>query len=332
MNPATLNNYLKPRLSNFTEIQEIKKLKGGRSNPTYLLITSNNKYVLRSQPHGKLLSTAHDMGREYRILKALETTDVPVPLVFHYCDSREILGVTFYLMEYIEGDISQQFHLPHLNETDRRKTYLNMTQALATLHKIDVQKAGLDDFGKKGNYFERQYHRWLKQYHASEPEDHSAFNELAEWLGENIPKAGKRTIVHGDYRLDNLVFAKKSRKVEAILDWELSTLGNPLSDIGYFLGILNAPQDFPFSGFAEIDRTTLGIPSEEELLELYCRESNIERIENWPFYKAFGFFRLAAIAAGIQRRVILGNAVDPMSKLFGSLTGRLAEVGLDQLQ
>lgn len=326
-----LEAYLQQQIPGFSDLQEIQRLRGGQSNPNWLLVTQGARFVLRSQPPGKLLRSAHAMDREYRVLSSLSSTDVPVPEVYHYCGDTSVIGVTFYVMGYVAGNISHNFHLPELSLQQRRDTYLNMTRALAALHKVDVTTAGLQDFGKKGNYFQRQFHRWSKQYTDSLPEGVPALDELRQWLAAHLPKQeASRTIVHGDYRLDNLVFEPTSRQVAAILDWELSTLGDPLSDLGYFLGVLNLPADFPIRGFGGLDRQSLGIPAERELLEVYLNEMGLAKINNWPFYKAFGFFRLAAIAAGLQRRVNLGIAVDPTSKLYGSLTGKLAEIGLQQ--
>jgi aminoglycoside phosphotransferase (APT) family kinase protein len=331
MDQVKLQHYLSDHISGFGQISEVKKLRGGRSNPNYLILTEKTNYVLRSQPHGKLLQTAHDMGREYRVLSSLADSKVPVPLVFCLCEDISVLGVTFYVMEYVEGDISQSFYLEQLSKEQIRTTYINMIEVLADLHKVDYSRVGLQDFGKKGNYFERQYYRWNKAFKMSIPEGIKEFDDLSKWLGKNLPTDSNRTIVHGDYRLDNLVFHPKTRAVNAVLDWELSTLGDPLSDLGYFLGIMNAPKDFFMSGFGGVDREILGVPSEVELLSLYCDKLELKNIQNWSFYKAFGYFRLSSICAGIQARVQLGNAVDPASKMFASLTAPLAKIGLSQI-
>ena len=328
-----INKYLKTQnLSHSFHFRDIVKLKGGRSNPNYLLISDAGKFVLRRQPFGKLQKSAHNLSREFQVLQALQKTTVPVPEVYHLCENLNVIGVVFYIMSYMEGEISSSFHLPQMSVGLRRDSYLNMIELLAELHKIEYRSIGLQYFGKEGNFYERQYHRWNKSFELSLPEGLVEFTKLSKWLNAHMPEGSITTLIHGDFRLDNMIFNKQNRNIEALLDWELSTLGDPLSDLGYFLGVLNAPSDFIFPGFMGIDRTALGIPSEDEMIDIYCKLTGRETIDNWSFYKAFGYFRLSSICAGIQSRVNQGNAVDDTSRLFGSLTAKIAEIGLQQIQ
>lgn len=308
-----------------------EEMKGGRSNPNYLLTTKSGKYVLRRQPFGKILRTAHNLKREYIVQSALFDSKVPVPQPILFCDNKEILGVDFYVMRYVHGDNHRLFKLPGLSTELRRNIYLGMIETLANIHKVGLKEKGLADFGKSGNYFARQHYRWQKAFELSLPEGDKKFSALSEWLADHIPDESPPSLIHGDFRLDNLIFKSDTGEVKAVLDWELATLGDPLSDLGYFLGILNTPDDFVMPGLKGTDRNTLGIPEEEEMVTYYCQLTSRTNIPDLSFYKAFGFFRLSAICAGIKARVRQGNAVDPQSKLFGSLTGSLAELGIQQL-
>ncbi|NNE25819.1 MAG: phosphotransferase family protein [Saprospiraceae bacterium] len=319
--------YLSEKMPYMGQIKRLKSLRGGRSNPNILIDADHGRFVLRAQPDGKLLSKAHDMGREYKVLSALGDTSFPCPKVYFLCQDKNILGVDFYLMDYIEGDISQSFYLPHLDNEQRRHTYIQLVEKLADLHELDVNKIGLNNYGSQGNYYERQYHRWKKAFEASGHPPNKFFSELCDWLGDHLPVTTNRVLVHGDYRLDNVVFDKGSRNIKAVLDWELSTLGDGLSDLGYLLGILDAPKEFVFPGFGNVDRKIYGMPEEFELLEIYCERRGIESIENWPFYKSFGYFRLASICAGIYGRVAQGNAIDPQSSKFAKMVEPLCKVG-----
>ena len=322
-----VQDYLEEKIPYLGKIDDVQALSGGRSNPNVLLIADRGKFVLRAQPSGTLLSKAHDMAREFKVLSALKDTSFPIPKVYFLCQDKSILGVDFYVMDYIEGDISQSFYLPELNNEQRRSTYIRMVEVLADLHELDTNKLGLTNYGREGSYYQRQYHRWQKAFEASGHPEVDAFTELSNWLGTHLPEKEDRVLVHGDYRLDNIVFNPDTREINAVLDWELSTLGDSLSDLGYLLGILDAPKDFIFSGFGNVDRSSFGIPEEYELLEIYCERRGIESIENWPFYKSFGFFRLASICAGIHGRVAQGNAVDPQSAVFAKMVKPLCEIG-----
>jgi aminoglycoside phosphotransferase (APT) family kinase protein len=327
-----INDYVETQnIAGLKTFESINRLSGGRSNPNYLLSNDDGRYVLRRQPFGTLLKTAHNVSREFRVMQALSSSVIPVPQLYHLCIDKAILGVDFYIMAYIEGDNSADFSLNHVPLDQRRITYNNMIDLLAALHNLDYKAVGLADYGVPGNYYERQYSRWEKSFRISMPAGTNHFNKLSQWLHVHLPKGSTTSLIHGDFRLDNLLFHNDTRQILALLDWELSTLGDPLSDLGYFLGILNTPSDFVIPGLKDIDRAELGIPSEAALLQRYCDATGRASIENWPFYKAFGFFRLSAICAGIQARVLQGNAVDGASILFGSLTDRVAEIGLEQL-
>lgn len=295
------------------KLVEATKFAGGQSNPTFLLETESGKYVLRRQPPGKLLKSAHAVDREYRVMRALADTAVPVPKVLHLCTDTDVLGSQFYVMEYIQGDIFWKAALPELNNAQRANAYDVMNQVLAALHSVDVEAAGLADYGKPGNYFERQVGRWTKQYRLSQTRDIPEVESLIDYLQQHIPEDdGQVSIVHGDFRLDNMIFEQGDNdtlSIKAILDWELSTLGHPIADLAYQCMQWRLPSNLPnVSGLGGLDPKALGIPSEQEYVALYCERRGIPPILNWPFYVAFSFFRLLAIVQGVVKRGMEGNA------------------------
>ena len=304
----------------------VRRLSGGQSNPTYYVRFGDERFVLRKQPPGKLLPSAHAVDREYRVMKALREQGVPVPEMKVYCDDRSVMGTPFYVMEFVDGRIFLDPALPDLEPAVRRSVYDEMNRTIAALHRVDVASAGLSDYGKPGNYFERQIGRWSRQYRESATETIEAMDALMDWLPSHIPAGDETCIVHGDYRIDNLVFDRRSEKVIAVLDWELSTLGHPLADFSYHCMAWHIPSTL-WRGLGGLDLVTLGIPSEAEYVAQYCRRSARSEIPHWDFYIAYNLFRLAAILQGIMRRAMEGNANADNAVEMGRRARPLAELG-----
>jgi len=324
-----LSDYLTQQLDEFTGIKKSKKFNTGQSNPTYLLETAEKKYVLRKKPPGELLPSAHAVDREYRIIKALEETKVPVPRTVFLCNDQSIIGTIFYVMEFVDGRIFWDPTLPEIDENKRMKVYEETVRIMAELHKIDVEKAGLLDFGKPGNYFERQVGRWIKQYRAAETENYPEVETLIAWLEKTMPDDdGLISIVHGDYRLYNMIFDHREERMLALLDWELSTIGHPYADLAYQCMNWHIPQIGITPGLAGINLEKLGIPSEDDYVSNYCSKMGINSIPNWSFYLAFGFFRLAGIAQGVYKRSIQGNASADNAKELGAAVPILGKIAL----
>ena len=324
-----LSDYLTQQLDEFTGIKKSKKFNTGQSNPTYLLETAEKKYVLRKKPPGELLPSAHAVDREYRIIKALEETKVPVPRTVFLCNDESIIGTIFYVMEFVDGRIFWDPTLPEIDENKRMKVYEETVRIMAELHKIDVEKAGLLDFGKPGNYFERQVGRWIKQYRAAETESYPEIETLIAWLEKTMPDDdGLISIVHGDYRLYNMIFDHREERMLALLDWELSTIGHPYADLAYQCMNWHIPQIGITPGLAGINLEKLRIPSEEDYVSNYCSKMGINSIPNWSFYLAFGFFRLAGIAQGVYKRSIQGNASADNAKELGAAVPILGKIAL----
>ncbi|MDO6840648.1 phosphotransferase [Paraglaciecola chathamensis] len=335
LDEARLATYLAEHIPGFSGPVTATKFAGGQSNPTFKLQTANTTYVLRRQPPGKLLKSAHAVDREYRVIKALENTDVPVAKVYHLCEDTDVIGSMFYVMEFMDGNVYWDSSLPDVNDTQTRRTmYQNMVKVMATMHCVNVDEVGLRDYGKPGNYFERQISRWTKQYRLSEIQVIPEMDTLIAWLEANIPADdGKVSLVHGDYRMDNLMFAKDSTDIIAVLDWELSTLGHPYADLAYQCMQLRLPDNVgKATGLGDVDRAELGIPSEEEYVAQYCELVGIEKIENWNFYLAFSFFRLGAIAQGVAKRAVDGNASNKEALQVGKLVQPLAQYALKLIQ
>ncbi|WP_166425976.1 phosphotransferase [Paraglaciecola sp. 20A4] len=330
-----LATYLAEHIAGFSGPVTATKFAGGQSNPTFKLETANATYVLRRQPPGKLLKSAHAVDREYRVIKALENTDVPVAKVYHLCEDVDVIGSMFYVMEFMDGNVYWDSSLPEISDNKTRSImYQNMAKVMATMHSVDIDAVGLGDYGKPGNYFERQISRWTKQYRLSETHEIPEMDQLISWLEKNIPEEdGKVSLVHGDYRMDNLMFAKDSSDIIAVLDWELSTLGHPYADLAYQCMQLRLPDNVgKATGLGDVDRAALGIPSEEEYVAEYCKLVGIDSIENWNFYLAFSFFRLGAIAQGVAKRAVDGNASNKQALQVGKLVQPLAQYALKILQ
>lgn len=329
---AVLAPWLERHVDGFHDLKEIRKFEGGQSNPTFLITAESGRYVLRAKPPGDLLKSAHQVDREYRVMTALAETDVPVPRTLAISGEDSPIGRMFFVMEYLDGVVFWDPALPNIVEQARERRahiYDRMNAALASLHNVDFEAIGLGDFGKPGNYYERQLGRWTKQYAASEIDRNEDIHQLVDWLGIHMPDDDGRTaLVHGDFRLDNMIFSHDGAAILGIVDWELSTLGHPLADLAYQCMQWRLPHQGGFRGLAGLDREALGLPSEAEYVATYCRRSGIGEIPNWHFYLAFSFFRIAAILQGVYKRALDGNASNPeKARQYGEavpVLGRLA--------
>src|SRR5688572_31305716 len=312
------------------KITQLEQFRGGQSNPTYRI---NGKYVLRRKPPGKLLPSAHAVDREYRVIKALHPTGFPVAKPHVLCEDESVIGTAFYVMDYVEGRVLWDPALPGMTKAQRAEIWDEQNRVMALLHTISFREIGLEDFGKPGNYIGRQVERWSKQYRASETQRIEAMDHLIDWLPNNIPPEAGTTVVHGDFRLDNTIFHPTEPRILAVLDWELSTLGDPLADFAYHCMGFHIPPD-KFRGVAGLDIESLGIPSEGEYLEKYLRRTRRAAVDRavWDFYLAYNLFRIAAICQGIAKRVLDGTAASQHAQEAASKTVPLAELGWQQAE
>ena len=330
---AMLAGHLAARVEGFRGPLRATRFDGGQSNPTYLLDAASGRYVLRSQPTGTLLASAHAVDREFRVLRALHGGAVPVPEPLHLCTDASVAGAMFYVMTHVDGRVLRDPSLPAQSPSQRDAHYDAMLRALAAIHSVDVDAAGLGDFGRPGGYFARQIERWTTQYRASELQPIPAMDALIAALPARCPPDdGRAALVHGDFRIDNVMFAPHAPEVVAVLDWELATLGHPLADLGYLCMALRLPRNPALPGLAGLDRTTLGIPDESAMLARYAGLSGQPIPDDWPFVLAFSFFRLAAIAQGVAKRARQGNAASPRAAEAGRMTGLLADMGVAVLR
>ncbi len=325
---AKLAAYLEAHLAGFHGPLKAEKFSGGQSNPTFLLEAASGRYVLRRKPPGPLLKSAHAVDREFRVIQALQATEVPVAEGYHLCEDDGVLGSMFYVMEYVAGRVFWNPALPELEPSERTAVYAEMHRVLAELHQVNVEAVGLSDFGRPGNYFARQVGRWSKQYRASETESIEPMERLMEWLPANMPEDdGRVGLIHGDYRLDNFIFHPDQPRAVGLVDWELSTLGHPFADLAYQCMHWRMPPDGPIPGLGGLDRTSLGIPTEPEYVASYCQRMNIADIPHWSFYLAFSFFRFAAIAQGVRKRALDGTASSDRAVEVGKLARPFAKMG-----
>jgi len=332
----TLGPYLAERIDDFGTLLSAEKFADGQSNPTFKLVTDRNQFVLRRKPAGPVLPSAHAVGREYRVMSALADTAVPVPKMRLLCEDESVIGTIFFVMDFVNGEIHLDAQLKSIAEPGQRGAmYDQMNQVLADLHSVDVDAVGLTDYGRPGNYFERQMNRWTRQYRAAETEQIPAMEQLLAWLPNNMPADdGRVSLIHGDYRLDNMIFTAGGSQVIALLDWELSTLGHPFSDLAYQCMQLHTPNDPALgnlSGLGGLDRSALGIPTEEEYVAAYCARMGLTEIPDWPFYLAFGFFRFAAILQGIMKRYEEGSASSTQALTYGRMARPMAELAIAYL-
>ena len=330
LDTSRLQDYLAEAVPGFSGTLSAEKFAGGQSNPTFKLSAGGRDYVLRRKPPGELLASAHAVDREFRVISALADTDVPVPRTYALCEDDSVIGSMFYVMEYLDGRVFWDPSLPEISDNDERSAiYDDMNRVLAALHMVDPDAVGLSDYGRPGNYFERQVSRWTKQYRASETEHSPAMERLIEWLPANMPADdGVSGLVHGDYRLDNVMFHPTEPRIIAVLDWELSTLGHPLADLAYQVMAWQLPGNGGMKGMAEIDRAAFGIPSDEEYIARYCERTGRDGIDNWNFYLVFCFFRLAAILQGVKKRALIGTASSAEAEAKGAMVEPLAQFGV----
>jgi aminoglycoside phosphotransferase (APT) family kinase protein len=330
---AALAGWLRQHVAGFRGPLEVERFAGGQSNPTYRLTASSGRYVLRKKPEGALLPSAHAVDREYRVMTALRDTPVPVPRTCGYCADPSLIGTPFFVMDCVEGRIFWDPALPELSRAERGALWDDVNRVVAALHRVDIDAVGLADYGRPGNYFERQIARWTRQYRASESEPIAAMDRLIEWLPAHVPPGDETTIVHGDLRLDNMIVHPSEPRVVALLDWELSTLGHPLADLSYHVMTwrLSAEQ---FRGMAGKDLAALAIPGEAAYVAAYCARVGRPPIEPsaWEFHLAFSMFRLAAILQGIARRAEEGTAASGAAAETGRKARPIAEGAWRQVQ
>jgi len=323
-----LEAYLSSNIEDFSGPLVVTEFKGGQSNPTYRLDAESGSYVLRRKPPGKLLKSAHAVDREFRVISALHTTGFPVPRPYVLCEDETIIGTAFYVMECVEGRIFWELDLPGLDRDERTAIYDNVNETMAALHRTDYKAIGLDDYGVPGNYFARQISRWTRQYRASEIGNIRSMERLIEWLPENIPDDESTSIVHGDYRLDNMILHPTEPRVIAVLDWELSTIGHPLADFTYHLMAWQMPEiGIGSTGLVGKPLAELGIPDEDAYIDQYCARTGRNGIPDRNFYSAFNFFRLAAILQGIAGRVRDGTAASKHASQAVKAVQPLADLG-----
>ncbi len=321
-------HYLRDRLEDFGPQPKVQQFQGGQSNPTFLIATPGRDYVLRKQPPGKLLPSAHAVDREYRVQTALKGTPVPVVPMRYFCEDPSVIGTPFYLMDYIPGRVFARPELPELNNLQRKAAYRAFAETLAALHEVDFHAIGLGDYGRTEGYAARQLKRWSEQYQAAKTSDIEAMDKLIAWLKASVPAEDEASLVHGDYRIGNMMFEIKEPHIIAVLDWELSTLGHPLADLGYVCMYYRIPSGMKLlSGLRGLDLHALGIPSEEELVATYCHRAGRDNLPDLTFFIALSFFRYAAIAQGVYARSLQGNASDKRAGLAGQGAIVLAEEG-----
>jgi aminoglycoside phosphotransferase (APT) family kinase protein len=323
-----LDDYLREHIDGYAGDGNVQQFLGGQSNPTYLIEDASGTYVLRKKPPGKLLPSAHAVDREYRVVSALAGTGVPVPRARVLCDDDSVIGQMFYVMDYVPGRVFSGREMPDCSPADVTAMFESMAGVLGRLHAVDYEAIGLGDYGRPAAYVERQIVRWSKQYEASKIEECEAMDDVIGWLSTSIPPDDRASLVHGDYRPGNVIFANDTPEVAAVLDWELSTIGHPLADVGYFLMPyrLDAAR-FPW-GIQGLDLGAIGIPPEDALLDAYARSAGSDDVPAIDFYIVFAMFRLAAILAGVLRRGLDGNASDPRAVEQGRTYASLAAVAL----
>ena len=330
---AALSKYLESKLPGFKGPIAAEKTPTGQSNPTFLLASPSGRYVLRKKPPGQLLKSAHAVDREYRVIKALHPTGFPVAKPHVLCEDESVIGTAFYVMDYVEGRVLWDPALPDMTREQRAAIWDEQNRVIAQLHLVDYRKVGLEDFGKPGNYIGRQVERWSKQYRASETQRIEAMDNLIGWLPKNIPPEAGTTVVHGDFRLDNTIFHPTEPRILAVLDWELSTLGDPLADFAYHCMSWHIPPD-KFRGMGGLPIEELGIPSEASYVKRYCERTRRAAIDPvvWDFYLAYNLFRIAAICQGIAKRVLEGTAASQHAQEAASKTVPLAQLGWQQAE
>lgn len=329
-----LSHWLEQNLAGFQGPLQAEKFNRGQSNPTFRLTSPSGAYVLRRKPPGVLLKSAHAVDREFRVQEALAGTDVPVARMHVLCEDDAVIGSVFYIMDLVRGRNFDDPRIPEVGPETRTGIYDEMNRVLAAIHSVDLEAAGLSDFGPSGNYYRRQIDRWTKQYRASETGTIPAMDELIAWLDAHVPEDdGRRTLVHGDFRIDNLLFAEDGPTCVAVLDWELSTIGHPFADLAALIMQWRRPPGRDGRGLAGVDRKALGIPDDQAFVEAYCARMGLSGIDNFGFYLAFCFFRMGAILQGVKKRALDGNASNPEQGLkLGASVPEFAAGGLDAIR
>ena len=327
LDEAKLTEWMQANVEGFKGPLHLTKFKGGQSNPTYKIEAASGNYVLRRKPFGQLLPSAHAVDREHKVQAGLFTTGFPVARQYGVCTDDNVVGSWFYVMGMVDGRTIWNGAMPDSNPVERRAVYFEMIDVLAQLHNTDVEAAGLSDYGKPGNYFGRQVDRWTKQYRLSETETMPAMERLIEWLPATLPEQTRTSVVHGDYRIDNVIFEREGTQCLAVLDWELSTLGDPLADFSY-LAMAWVTENAGRSGVMDLDRKALGIPELAEVVEHYCKATGRDGIPDLNWYFAYNFFRLAGIIQGIKKRVIDGTASSAHAKAMSERVLPLAEAAM----
>jgi aminoglycoside phosphotransferase (APT) family kinase protein len=323
--------YLRAQGLRCADALKVEQFAGGQSNPTYLVTAGHDRYVLRRKPPGALLPSAHAVDREYRIMRALADSGIPVPRVFALCDDASVIGTAFFLMEYVQGRVFWDPTLPGVEPAERGALYDELNRVIAALHAVDHQAVGLGDYGRPGHYLARQIDRWTRQYRATQTQRIDAMEHLIEWLPAHLPASDETTLVHGDYRIDNVIFHPTQPRILAVLDWELSTLGHPLADLAYHVMTWRVSAD-EFRGILGADLARLGIPQETAYVQAYCRRTGRAGIAEWDYYLAFNMFRMASILQGILARAIQGNATSPEAVATGQRARPMAEAGWRQVE
>jgi len=330
---ASLERFLRGKIDDWRGRLVVEQFKGGQSNPTYRITADGRRYALRRKPSGRLLPSAHAVEREYRVTQALHAVGFPVAKPLVLCEDETVIGTTFYLMNHVEGRVLWDQALPGMTKTERVAIWDELNRVIAQLHRIDYLAAGLGDFGKPGDYISRQVSRWTRQYQASELVCIEEMNRLIDWLPDNIPAGDETSVVHGDFRLDNVIFHPTEPRILAVLDWELSTLGHPLADFAYHCMSWHiAPGRF--RGIAGLDHAALGIPGEREYVERYCKRTGCRRVDpsTWDYYMAYNLFRVAAIMQGIAKRAMDGTAAGADAHETGAHSRTIAILGWAQVE
>jgi aminoglycoside phosphotransferase (APT) family kinase protein len=322
---AKLDAWMGEHVDGYTGSLQVRQFKGGQSNPTFWLADTERQYALRKKPPGELLQSAHMVDREFRVMRALADTDVPTATMYALCEDDSVIGTSFFIMEYVQGRIFWNVQLPEQSPEERGAIYDELARVLAAIHSVDLEATGLSDYGRPDAYVERQVKRWTKQYMASQTADVEPMNTLMEWLAANIPDDEATSLVHGDYRLDNLIFHPTEPRALAVIDWELSTLGHPLSDLAYTCMLYDVMLP-KIGGLAGVDFERTGVPTEAAFVERYCALVGRDSVPDLAYYKAFSLFRLAAIAQGVYKRSLDGNASSTEASLFGAAVPHLAGI------
>jgi aminoglycoside phosphotransferase (APT) family kinase protein len=328
---AAVEKWVGAHVPGFRGPISVEKFATGQSNPTFKVTTASGQYVLRRKPPGQLLKSAHAVDREFRVQRALAETDVPVARMFALCEDEAVIGSMFYVMEHVPGRTFVDPRLPSVPPEDRAMIFDDMNRVLAAIHAVDLTATGLTDYGPHGNYYQRQIDRWTKQYRATETDSLPEMDTLIDWLASNVPDDdGRITLVHGDYRMDNLLFAPDRPGCIAVLDWELSTLGHPFADLAAVIMQWGLPPGDVGRGLSGVDRALLGIPEDQAFVDAYCQRMGLPGIDGFGFYLAFAYFRMAAILQGVKRRALDGNASNPKKALeLGAYVPAFAKGGLE---